>query len=160
MTVLQSWIETMPIRMQSTLLLSLRGPDTHAAPHIKEIQRWMRGLVFKPGNPENIREFMHHSPPQIIEKGSVAKELEFCTQHFYSHLMHGLEVIAYRYPIPKIAVKADVLFQQMCNLLHLPFESRSHFEERLAHLDWPDGKQPENFEEAIASMNDAEDDAE
>jgi|GEM_PF-4391672 len=93
-SVLQNWLMEVPIRMQSTLILGLRGPDTHSAPSVKAVCRWLRGLAFKPGNPDNVAEFMKAElPERIIEKGPTAKELEFCSQHFYSHLMHALEVI-------------------------------------------------------------------
>src|SRR5687767_7064785 len=97
-SVLQPWLEHAPIRMQSTLLLGLRGPDTHRAPGIKAITRWLRGLAFKPGNPSNVDEFMGSVPPRIVEKDAVAKELEFCTQHYYSHLMHALQVVGHCHP--------------------------------------------------------------
>lgn len=94
-SVLQDWLVEIPIRMQSTLILGLRGPDTHAAPNIKVIVRWMRGLAFKPGNPDNVAEFMHAGlPPEIEEKGPTAKEIEFCTQHCLTHIIQSLKVIA------------------------------------------------------------------
>lgn len=150
-SVLQPWLEEIPLRMQSTLLLSLRGPDTHASPNIKKITRWMRGLAFKPGNPSNVLEFMGDLPPRIMEKGPTAKELEFCSQHFYSHLMHGLEVIGYNHPDYDIAGHALLLFIDMCNLMHLPPERGDVFRERLKEIEWPEG-QPNTFEEAKAML--------
>lgn len=153
MTVLQPWLEEIPIRMQSTLLLSLRGPDTHRAPEIKKVQRWMRGLTFKPGNPANVTEFMTSTAdlPKLEEKGPLARELEFCTQHFYSHLMHGLEVIAYRYPDGGIRAEAWGLFNGMCDLFHLKRESWENFEARLEQIEWPGG-QPDTFEQAVEQL--------
>lgn len=153
MTVLQTWLEALPIRMQSTLLLSLRGPDTHRAPEIKKVQRWMRGLTFKPGNPANVAEFMTDigNVPVLQEKNDLARELEFCTQHFYSHLMHGLEVIGYRHPERGVAVRAQRMFIDMTSLMHLECETREDFELRLRQITWPDG-QPDTFEEAIAQL--------
>jgi hypothetical protein len=155
-SVLQSWLEEIPIRMQSTLLLSLRGPDTHRCPEIKKIQRWMRGLTFRPGNPDNVDEFMthRHDLPKFSEKGPLDRELDFCTRHFYSHLMHGLEVIAYRYPDSKNdlgeAATAWQLYCMMCAIFHVAIEDKEDFEERLKQIDWPG--QPENFEQAIEMM--------
>jgi hypothetical protein len=151
-SVLQDWLVRLPLRMQSTLLLSLRGPDTHKATEVKKIQRWMRGHVFKPANPHNVTEFMGTCPPEIVEKSPVAKELEFCTQHFYSHLLHGLEVLAYEHPDPNVQHTAMQLFRQMCALFHLPPESKYDFRERLKHLDWPQG-QPNSFDDAITQLN-------
>lgn len=153
MTVLQTWLEALPIRMQSTLLLSLRGPDTHRAPEIKKVQRWMRGLTFKPGNPANVAEFMTDigNVPTLQEKNDLARELEFCTQHFYSHLMHGLEVIGYRHPNRVIANAAYKLYLSMANLMHLEDETSQDFELRLRQITWPEG-QPDTFEEAIEQL--------
>lgn len=148
-SVLQDWVVTMPIRMQSTLILGLRGPDTHACSNIKTITRWLRGLTFKPGNPSNVREFMASRPERIIEKGPIAKELEFCSQHFYSHLMHSLEVVAYRHPDGSVNGYAWELFNDMCSLLHLPIEELRDFEIRLKTEHWPRGVQPDNFEAAL-----------
>ena len=145
--VLQDWLGYIPIRMQSTLILGLRGPDTHHAPKIKEIARWLRGHAFKPGNPENMREFMHHELPDLLEKNDLAKELEFCTQHYYSHLMHAVEVIGYRHPNTRVAVEALRLFHQMCAAFHLTVESKQDFEERLKQIEWLDG-QPDSYVDA------------
>lgn len=150
-SVLQPWVETIPIRMQSTLLLGLRGPDTHASPNVKKITRWLRGLTFRPGNPANIKEFMGEAPERIVEKGPTAKELEFCSQHFYSHLMHALEVVGYMYPDTKVAAHAFLLYDDMCNLMHLPCETPDVFHKRLKTIEWQGG-QPDSLEEALAKI--------
>jgi hypothetical protein len=148
-TVLQKWMLDIPIKMQSTLILGLRGPDTHACPEVKKICRWLRSLSFLPGDPTNVPQFMGEMPDRIIEKSPINKELEFCTQHFYIHLMHALEVVAYRHPDPKIASHAYLLMGGMCHLLHLESETHLQFEFRLRTLEWPGGSQPDNFEEAM-----------
>src|SRR6266446_9166498 len=161
MSVLQSWVEKLPLRMQSTLILGLRGTDTHSCPNIKIIQRWLRGLAFKPGNPDNVREWMydHQSqglPERIVEKGPVAKELEFCSQHFYSHLMHALEVVGYMHPdFTGSGHQAFTLYQDMCFLMHLTPEIHNDFKERLKQRSWPKGIQPETGEEAIRLLDEA-----
>lgn len=153
-SVLQPWLETIPIRMQSTLLLGLRGPDA-AAPNVKKITRWLRGLVFKPGNPANAREFMGVMPERIAEKDATHKELEFFPMHYYSHLMHALEVVGYCHPNAGVAARASGLFIDMCTLLHLPPETYDDFYARLRDLPWPGGRQPNNFEEAILCLADS-----
>lgn len=157
-SVLQSWLEDIPLRMQSTLLLGLRGPDTHACPEVKKVQRWLRGLTFKPANPDNYMEFMGDVPSFDVfrEKGPAAKELEFCSQHFYSHLLHALEVIAYRYPDEEVNYLARCLFGALCNLMHLPVEDRDEFEDRLKYREWPSGDQPNNYVEAVTLMREYE----
>lgn len=154
-SVLQPWLEKIPLRMQSTLILGLRGPDTHVCPNVKKIQRWLRGLAFVPGNPDNCKEFMTHIDdlPEMKEKGPLAKELEFCTQHFYSHLMHALEVVAYKGPDGHTALKAFELYHGMCDAYHLPVEQRMNFEERLKEREWPGGKQPTTFIDAVSMLD-------
>lgn len=153
-SVLQSWVERIPLKAQSLLLLSLRGPDTHACPEIKIIVKWMRGLTFKPGDPDNI-EFMGARPNRIVEKGPAAKELEFCSVHYYSHLMHGLEVLGQYYPrsyeglASEDCLYAWGLYCDMCKLLHLDAEAFASFNRRLGMREWPGGTQPNNFEEAL-----------
>ena len=148
-SVLQNWVMQIPIRMQSTLILGLRGPDTHACPNVKKVTRWLRGLTFKPGNPDNVAEFMGDTPERIIEKGKTAKELEFCSQHYYSHLMHSLEVVGYRHPQQWVREWAFLLFRDMCSLFHLPEEDEESFERRLCDREWPGGQQPNDFDEAM-----------
>lgn len=157
MNVLQSWLEKIPIRMQSTLVLGLRGPDDFGhSPNIKMIIRWMRGLTYKPGNPENFAEFMEVKlPPRIIEKSDTARELEYRTIHFYSHLMHALEVIGYCHPEHMVAKHALTLFSDMCHLLHLEPEPIDVFQYRLRTMDWPNGIQPDTAEEAAELLRKA-----
>jgi len=154
-SVLQSWLEEIPIRMQSTLVLGLRGPDTHVCPNVKKVQRWLRGIVFRPGNPDNVKEFMTdvNDLPVMVEKGPLAKELEFCTQHFYSHLMHALEVVAYRHPGIIERHSAFLLFQGMCSAFHLTVETVDEFEDRLCMREWPGGRQPDTFFDAISLLD-------
>lgn len=149
--VVQEWVHTMPLRMQSVLLLGTRGPDTHRVPEVKKLTRWIRSLAFVPGNPENVVQFMliDGMPPRIEEKSKIARELEFVSQHYYSHLMHALEVIGYRYPIGNVAMYAYHLYYDMCKLFHLPMEERATFEERLRQMEWPEGKQPKDGLEAF-----------
>jgi len=151
-SVLQDWLVEIPIRMQSTLILGLRGNDTYSAPNVKKMARWLRGLAFKPGNPENAREFMGEAPERIVDRGPTAKEFDFVTQHYFSHLLHAMEVVAYRHPDLNIAAHAFQLFSDMCCRLHLPVEEAEDFEMRLGTIEWPGG-QPDTFEEAVERLN-------
>lgn len=155
-SVTQSWMEDVPLRMQSVLLLGLRGPDTHGAPNIKQIVRWLRGLAFRPGNPENVVEFTRAEPPtRILEKTEIAKELEFCSQHYYSHLMHALEVIGYCHPTRDTRAIGFTLYHDMCFIQHLPVEGKEDFVKRLGHMPWPGLVVPETGEEAFNLMKKA-----
>ncbi len=153
MTVTQSWMENIPIKMQSTLLLGLRGPDNMRIPNVKKICRWLRSLTFKPGDPTNFHEFMELGlPERIKEKSDMARELEYCPMHYYSHLMHALEVVGYCYPDHQIREHAFLLFSDMCNLLHLNPENKIMFFERLGPMAWPGGEQPDTAVQAAKML--------
>lgn len=149
-SVLQPWVETMPIRMQSTLLLGLRGPDGHSTTYIKQWTRWLRGLVFRPGNPENVGQFMNlNDPPLLEDKGPLAQELYVMPQHYYSHLMHAVEVVAYRHPGTRTSNIAMEMYIRMADVMHLHTESPIEFEDRLCTIAFPFNKQPNTAEEAV-----------
>jgi len=143
MIVIQPWLTEIPLRMQAVLLMATRGPDTQRCPGIKEFTRWIRSVTFVPANPANVAEFMKNDlPDRIKEKSATHRELEFVTQHFYTHLMHGFQVIGYRHPNNAIRLHGFLLYEDMCRLFHLPAESKDDFEHRLRMLSWPGGEQP------------------
>ena len=153
LSVVQSWVEELPLRMQSVMLLGLRGPDHERCPEIKKMTRWLRGLVLRPANPHNVVQFMRAEPPERIkEKSLIHRELEFVPMHYYTHLMHVLEVIGYRHPNEQIREHGLWLFFDMCRLLHLPPESDAEFSERLRQFEWPGGTQPETGLDAFEIM--------
>lgn len=154
-SVLQSWVEKLPIRMQSTLVLGLRGPDTAICPNVKIYTRWLRGLTFRPGNPDNVLQFMYAElPPRIVEKNPTARELEFCTQHFLSHLMHSLQIVGYGHPHIAMSGRAWALYDDLCKMFHLPVEPIEELGLRLRQIDWPG--QPDNLQEAIEILRSRE----
>jgi hypothetical protein len=152
-SVLQDWMLTLPIRMQSTLVVSLRGPDGHSTIHIKKWVRWLRGLAFKPGNPSNMHHFMlMEMPPLLFDKSPLAYELYVMPIHFYSHLLNAVKVVALRHPDRPTAIHATRMMDAMCALLHLHNETPQEFEMRLGTLHWPGGKQPDTAQEAAEML--------
>jgi hypothetical protein len=155
-SVLQDWLVKLPIRMQSTLILGLRGPDGMSTQYIKQWTRWLRGLAFKPGNPDNVKQFMlMELPPMLADKSPLAYELYIMPQHYYSHLMHSVQVVAMRHPDEETARYAWRMYAQMAATLHLEPELDEHFEARLQHRDWPGGAQPDTGVEAVALLEEA-----
>ena len=152
-SVLQDWLVEIPIRMQSTLVLGLRGPDGFHAPAVKEWTRWLRGLAFKPGNPDNVRQFMHvDCPALLVEKSPIALELYQMPQHYYSHLMHAIEVIAQMHPDSTISGHAAAMYMAMCDAMHLRMEPYHDFMNRLGTRAWPGGGQPDTAQDALRML--------
>ena len=140
-SVLQDWVMRLPLREQGTLLTSVRGCDA-------EPKQWSRtGVAYSPGRrltafirwcfmtPADSREidfeegaFFQSNPPSQFKPS----EFGHLPQHWYSHAMHALEVIAYRHPSPNVAGVARDLYFAMVHSLHLMPESPEQFERRLS----------------------------
>lgn len=138
-SVLQEWVEALPLRAQGTLLTAVRGCDD-------EPKRWNgHGVAYSPGrrltafirycfmNPADPREvdreegaFFMSSPPDPFKPS----EFGHLPQHWYSHAMHALEIIAYYHPGP-ISEKAFGLYVSMVRNLHLKPEDPAEMNERL-----------------------------
>jgi hypothetical protein len=140
-SVLQDWVMELPLREQGTLLTCVRGCD-------EEPKQWyQQGVAYSVGRrltayirwcfmvPADEREvdsqegaFMMSVPPTFFKPS----EFGHLPQHWYSHAMHALEVIAYRHPNTKIATKAFELYEKMVHNMHLEVEPREKFIERLS----------------------------
>lgn len=140
-SVLQEWVMELPLREQGTLLTAVRGCDN-------EPKSWTRtGVAYSPGrrltafirfcfmNPADVREvdyeegsFFQSQPPTPFKPS----EFGHLPQHWYSHVMHGLEVIAYRHPNADLRYKCYELYVAMVENLHLFPEARATMIDRLS----------------------------
>ena len=139
-SVLQDWVIELPLRFQGTLLTAVRGCDD-------EPKQWNRtGVAYSPGrrltafirycfmNPADPREvgreegaFFMPDPPSPFK----ASEFGHLPQHWYSHVMHALEIIGYHHPDLRLAGEATILYLQMVKNLHLNPESEEQQWDRL-----------------------------
>lgn len=131
----------LPLREQGTLLTAVRGCDD-------EPKLWMRtGVAYSPGrrltafirycfmNPADLREvdyeegsFFQSEPPQPFKPS----EFGHLPQHWYSHVMHGLEIIAYRHPDEYLSRAAMSMYFKMVENLHLRPEMKEQMVNRLS----------------------------
>lgn len=140
-SVLQDWVMELPLREQGVLLTAVRGCDFEA-------KTWTsRGIGYSPGrrltafirycfmNPADIREvdyeegsFFQSQPPNPFKPS----EFGHLPQHWYSHVMHALEIIAYRHTDNHIRYEAMCLYESMVHNLHLNLESSDSMKIRLS----------------------------
>lgn len=140
-SVLQDWVMELPLREQGTLLTAVRGCDFEA-------KTWTsQGVGYSPGrrltafirfcfmNPADVREvdyeegsFFQSNPPNPFKPS----EFGHLPQHWYSHAMHSLEIIAMRNPNEEISLKAFKLYEAMVHNLHLNCETQNQMENRLS----------------------------
>lgn len=138
-SVLQNWVMELPLRHQGTLLTAVRGCDD-------EPKLWTStGIADSSGrrltafvrycfmNPADLREvdipgaFFQSKPPNPFKPS----EFGHLPQHWYSHIMHALEVISYCCPEKEKANICDLLYKSMVRNLHLNVEQVSQMNSRL-----------------------------
>lgn len=139
-SVLQPWVEDLPLRFQGTLLTAVRGCDL-------EPKLWTKtGVSYSPGrrltafirfcfmNPADPREidveegaFLMSTPPDPFKPS----EFGHLPQHWYSHVMHALEIIGYHHPNFDLKVTSKYLYEKMVSNLHLTMESEGQQWNRL-----------------------------
>lgn len=140
MSVLQDWVMEIPLREQGTLLTAVRGCDLE--PKIwystgvadspgRRLTAFVRWCFMNPADPREVDipgAFFQSQPPNPFK----ASEFGHLPQHWYSHIMHALEVIAYRHPNEDIADETFRLYRAMVRNLHLDIETFDEFKERLS----------------------------
>lgn len=139
-SVLQDWVMELPLREQGTLLTAVRGCDD-------EPKQWTRtGFAVSPGRtltafirwcfmvPADAREidipgaFFQSQPPEPFKPS----EFGHLPQHWYAHVMHALEIIAYRHPEQRVRSVSYGLYKKMVRNLHLNIEEKHEMIDRLS----------------------------
>lgn len=139
-SVLQDWVIELPLRHQGTLLTAVRGCDD-------EPKIWDgTGVAYSPGRritayirfcfmiPADKREVsLQEGAFMMKDLPSPFKPSEFghLPQHWYSHVMHALEIIGYNHPDTKTRQDAFWAYQKMVHNMHLNVESKLQLDSRL-----------------------------
>lgn len=133
-SVLQDWVMALPLREQGTVLTAIRGCDLTPkfpldSPE-RQIVGWIRYAVMNPADPREVGikgAFFQSEFPTFKPS-----ELGHYPLHWYSHVMHTLEVIAYRNPNEEIASKALGGYRHLVEGLHLYPETKDQMIQRLS----------------------------
>jgi len=140
-SVLQDWVMELPLREQGTLLTAVRGCDDEpkewtsvgvADSPGRRITAYVRWCFMNPADPREVdREvgaFFQSQSPTLFKPS----EFGHLPQHWYSHIMHALEVIGFRHPDVLVKNTAYRLYSEMVHSLHLNVELRDQFIARLS----------------------------
>lgn len=135
-SVLQYWVMDLPLREQGTILTAVRGCDLAPKPMDGEstergLTAFLRYCALNPADPREVGirgAFFSSEPPESWR----ASELGHYPMHWYSHVMHAFEVVAYRCPYPVQAAQAEAIYREMVHSLHLDTEPRWVMVERLS----------------------------
>ena len=139
-SVLQDWVMVCPLREQGTLLTAVRGCDDEpkmwtargiAESPVRRLTGFIRWCFMNPADPREVDipgAFFQSQAPDPFKPS----EFGHLPQHWYSHAMHSLEVIAYRHPDADVSHKAHALYLAMVSNLHLVPEHPSDMVRRLS----------------------------
>jgi hypothetical protein len=133
-SVLQSWVMELPLREQGTLVAAVRGCDVQtkdpSAP-AKHVVAALRCAFMNPADPREVDmpgAFFRSDPPESIK----ASAFDHLPLHWFSHLLHAIEVVAYRHPDVPTRQRWLRLYDQLVDGLHLWPEERGEMIRRLS----------------------------
>lgn len=140
-SVLQDWVMELPLREQGTLLTAVRGCDNE--PKIwdangevidtmaRRLTGYIRWCFMNPADPREVDvrgAFFQSTAPEPF-KASAFGHLPL---HWYSHVMHALEIISHRHNDLRVRLTAASLYLSMVHSLHLAPEGRLEMIDRLS----------------------------
>lgn len=132
-SVLQSWVMELSLREQGSILAGVRGCDTapkNPEANERQLVAYLRWATLVPADQREVNiegAFMQDHPPRIWR----ASDFGHYPQHWYAHLMHAFEVVAYRHPRRFEAERCSFIYHKFVTNLHLNPESREAFIERM-----------------------------
>jgi hypothetical protein len=139
-SVLQDWVMELPLRHQGTLLTGIRGCDLAPKDPVticedngcstgedtpeRSLSAFLRYCVLNAADPREIGYpgAWFQSYPPLDWKPS---QLGHYPLHWYSHLMHCFEIVAYKHPNPELAHSANLIYDRLVRNLHLNRETET-----------------------------------
>lgn len=138
-SVLQEWVMDLPLREQGTLLTGVRSCDvspkvplcinekhgcsTGEASADRQLVAYLRWLIMVPADEREVDympgAFMQSEPPADWKPS----QFGHYPLHWFSHVMHGFQIVGVRHPEPEIRHKAEQIYLRMVHSLHLNIES-------------------------------------
>jgi hypothetical protein len=145
--VLQDWGMELPLREQGTMLTGVRGCDivpkhpptideTYGCRTVegcveRQLSAFFRYCVLNPADPREIDipgAWFQSRPPEQWKPS----QLGHLPLHWYSHLMHSFEVVAYRHPDRDLRGYASEIYGRLVRNLHLNPETKQQMIDRLS----------------------------
>jgi hypothetical protein len=141
MSVLQDWVGKLPVRCQGTLLTCVRGCDLEPKSFDLEgkvlysqgrrLVSFLRWCIMNPADPREVDveegSFFSSKPPDIFKPS----EFGHLPLHWYTHVMHSLEIIGHYHPTTWVKETAKRMYSKMVKNLHLNQETKEQMLERL-----------------------------
>jgi hypothetical protein len=134
-SVLRDWVMKLPLREQGTLLTAVRGCDLTPKYPLDSIERILVAAIrysfMVPADPREVDHepgcFMISVIPTIKPSG-----IGHYPHHWVSHIMHAVEVLAYREPDEARRSRWLNMYHMLCKALHVPPEPIDTFLDRMS----------------------------
>ena len=127
------WTLQLTWKMQTVLIQSLRAPDTHFCKNIKNLSRWMRSIVLN--NADKTHSFMCRKK-KLPKWNDLENELNYCSVHFFTHFLYGLEIIGYKHPDDEIRKTAFEYYESFVHYMsHFNVEEEEQLDIRLSDME-------------------------
>ena len=143
-SVLQDWVMALPLREQGALVVGTRGCDTAPKNPLHSTERqltaFLRFCIMVPADEREVGipgAFFQHLPPTAWKQS----ELGHYPLHWYTHLMHAYQIVAYRHPhyfisdtVGRLHISdaAYDIYTKLVHGLHLMIEPRELMIQRLS----------------------------
>lgn len=155
-SVQPEWCARLPLQMQSVLLLGARGPDGVGKFHpCKDVIRAYRGCVFlaakygrllqwgeKADDFMSLEKFADERQWELIV-GDFKRSVDDLQHHYLLHLLHGVEILAYKHPETPFRDRWLYFYNLMVDDMHLRPEPESVMDMRLGDWGRKNWKDPE-----------------
>ncbi len=145
MRVVRAWVDDLPLRMQSTLLLSMRGPDGCAKEaSAKVLVRELRYVVLHPAFPKELY-------PNKAEDVFMGTQTGLCSwsvvehfkehhdeypHHWLMHFIHAAEIVGQFHPADDVRAFWWSTYAAMCSAMHMQPEDIEQLSRRLRDPAW------------------------
>lgn len=130
-SVVQDWVQHLPLKQQTVLLCALRGCDGIAKedPSKKFVRHYRNTLLL---NADAHSDFMKGMPTESDVR-DFCKALDGYPMHWLLHFLHGCEIVGYKHPHFPVRVWWHKFYDSVVeNGLHLRHETEEALDRRLS----------------------------
>ena len=134
-SILKDWLMILPIRYQGSVLTAIRGEDgMPAEDSTKTLVRGIRNVALNPASPKALQEggFMPFKLEELLPAArKLAGDMDSHSEHFITHLLQGLEAIAYGCPDKAMGTLFEEAYNILVKARNLNPETSDEFHARL-----------------------------
>jgi hypothetical protein len=131
-SVLKPWVEQLGLRHQGVLMACVRGCDSVPKEDpTKALARCFRATILQSFDP-NPTSFIENVDDTVLRERMVAvlKNHDHYPIHYLLHLMHGAEIIGYKWP-GSAAICWQWFYEKLAACFHLHPETEEELDTRL-----------------------------